>query len=74
MCVCVDTPRAHTPACVHPYVTHRAAVPGIDVVTTKWVFGFYLQDQIALEEDHLDATSDNNMTNIELEQHWLDQS
>lgn len=26
---------------VHPYVCQSAALPDIDVVTTKWVFDFY---------------------------------
>lgn len=46
LCLCV---------CVYmcPHVCHSAAVPDINVVTTKWVFDFYQRVQIALEEDHL---------------------
>lgn len=80
--VCVrKCAQAHTPACVRPYVTHRAALPGIDVVTTKGAFDFYLQDQIALEEDHSDAASDsasshywkNNCLTLCRLKRWLDQ-
>lgn len=48
LCVCVLM-------CVYmcPHVCHSAAVPDINVVTTKWVFDFYQRVQIALEEDHL---------------------
>lgn len=48
LCVCVLM-------CVYmcPHVCHSAAVPDINVVTTKRVFDFYQRVQIALEEDHL---------------------
>lgn len=48
VCVCVLM-------CVYmcPHVCHSAAVPDINVVTTKRVFDFYQRVQIALEEDHL---------------------